>query len=135
MKLGKIIFNLLQKLFLSSRKSNFRILHIHISWRYQVAKHKTRNKFSWITLEVNTLLMKFGEFAILKKKIFKYLFRNWNLKTSSSPFCVCKKLTTNSIGKPDLKQATSIRYMLAKLGEFVQISTLTSSNSFLQGIH
>ena len=34
-----------------------------------------------------------------------------------------------------LKQATYIRYVLAKLSKYVQISTLTSSDSFLQRIH
>ena len=28
---------------------------IHISWRHQMPKHKTRNTFYWITWEVNTV--------------------------------------------------------------------------------
>ena len=43
----------LQKLFLLSRKSNFRILYIQISLRHQMPKHETRNIFYWITWEVN----------------------------------------------------------------------------------
>ena len=45
----------LQKLFSFSRKSNFRMLDIQISWRNQIPKHKTRNTFYWITWEINTM--------------------------------------------------------------------------------
>ena len=55
MQLGKIFFISFQNLFLFLRKSNFRILHIQISWRYQMPKHKTRNNFYWITWEVNSV--------------------------------------------------------------------------------
>ena len=44
-KLGKMFFILLQKLFLFSRKSNFRIPHFEISLHHQMPKHKTRNTF------------------------------------------------------------------------------------------
>ena len=44
-KLGKIFFILLQKLFSFSRKSKFRILDIQISWHHQMPNHKTRNTF------------------------------------------------------------------------------------------
>ena len=54
-KLRRMFFISLQKLFLFSRKSNFRILDIQIPWRYQMSKHKTRNIFYWITWEVNTV--------------------------------------------------------------------------------
>ena len=51
----------------------------------------------------NSLLMKFGQFISLqkkkKKKIIKKFYKNCDLKTSSRPFCVCKELSTNSIGK------------------------------------
>ena len=49
----KKIFISLQKLFMFSRKSNFRIIHFQISWRHEMSKHKTRNTFHWITSEVN----------------------------------------------------------------------------------
>ena len=45
----------LQRLFFSSRKSNFKIMHFEISLRHQTSKHKTRNTFHWITWEVNTV--------------------------------------------------------------------------------
>ena len=41
----KISFISLQELFSFLRKSNFGILHIQISWRHQMPKHKTRNTF------------------------------------------------------------------------------------------
>ena len=48
-KLEKILFISLQKLFLFSRKSNFSILDLQISWPHQMSKHKTSNTFYWIT--------------------------------------------------------------------------------------
>ena len=51
----KSVFISLQKLFLFSRKSNFRILDILVSWRYQMPKHKTRNAFFRITRKANTV--------------------------------------------------------------------------------
>ena len=53
--LEKKNFILLQKLFLFSRKSNFRILGIQILWNHQMLKHKIISTFYWITLEVNTV--------------------------------------------------------------------------------
>ena len=54
-KTRKNVFHSLQKLSLFSRKSNFRILDIQISWRHQMPKHKARNTFYWIAWEVNTV--------------------------------------------------------------------------------
>ena len=91
----------LQKLFSFSRKSNFTIFDFEISWRHQIPKHETRNTFYWITWEVNSLLMKFSQFMSYFKRnnfIIKF-WKNWGLKTSSRPFCVCKELRTTSIGK------------------------------------
>ena len=51
----KMFFISLQKLFLFSRKSNFRILDFQISWRHKMSKHKTRNTFYWITWEGNAV--------------------------------------------------------------------------------
>ena len=46
-------------------------------------------------------LMKFGQFISYykRKNVVKKFLKNCHLKTSSRPFCVCKELTTNSIGK------------------------------------
>ena len=48
-----------------------------------------------------TLLMKFGQFmSYYKRKNFmRKFYKNCNQKTSSRPFCVCKELSTASIGK------------------------------------
>ena len=47
--------------------------------------------------------MKFGNLdkkSDYKRKTFiKKFYRNCGLKTSSRPFCVCKELSTTSIGK------------------------------------
>ena len=49
LKLGRKFFVSLQKLFLVPRKSEYRILHIQISWCHQMPKHKTRNTCYWVT--------------------------------------------------------------------------------------
>ena len=94
----------LQKLFLFLIKSKFRILDVQISWRHEMPKHKKRNTFYWTSLWVkHILLMKFSQFIWYYKR--KYLitkfYKTCNLKTSSRPFCVCKELSTSSIGKWD----------------------------------
>ena len=46
------------------------------------------------------LLMKFGHIMpYFKRKNFKKFHKNCDLKTSLRPFCVCKELSKNSIGK------------------------------------
>ena len=57
-KLGKMFFISLQKLFSLWKKSNFRILDIQVSWRHQMSKHKISNTFYWITWEVNKVCYK-----------------------------------------------------------------------------
>ena len=42
-------------------------------------------------------LMKFGQ--LQNKNIIKKIGKNWDLKTSFIPFCVCKELYTTSIEK------------------------------------
>ena len=46
-------------------------------------------------------VMKFGQFMSYyqRKDFIKKFNKNCDLKTISRPFCVCKELTTNSIGK------------------------------------
>ena len=53
MKLGEMLFISLLKPFSLSRKSNSRILDIQISGSPQMPKHKKRDRFYWITWEVN----------------------------------------------------------------------------------
>ena len=84
-----------------------------------------------------SLLMKFGQFMshCKRKNSIKKFCKNGSLKTSSRPFCVCKELSTASIGKWNfLKQTIYIRYIRAKLSKVFQISMMTSSDSFLQRI-
>ena len=49
----------------------------------------------------HSLFMKFGQFMsqYKRKNFIKKFFKNYGLKTSSRPFCVCKELSTSSIGK------------------------------------
>ena len=49
----------------------------------------------------HSLLMKFGQFVSYYKrqKIIKKFQENFDLETSSRPFCVYKELSTTSIGK------------------------------------
>ena len=88
------------KAFSFSIKPKFRILHIQISWRDQMSKHKTRNIFYWIIWEVSTVC--YWDLAILchitiGKNFIKKFFKNYDLKTSSRLFCVCKELSTTSV--------------------------------------
>ena len=123
MKLGKMSFISLQKLFSFSRKSDFRIIHFKISWRYHMPRHKTRNTFHWVTWEVNSLLIKFGQFISYykRKKFIKKLYKNCVLKTSST-LCL-QRIKHNLYWKMKfLKQATYIRYVRGKLSNSAQIS-------------
>ena len=64
-------------------------------------KHKTRNIILNNLGSKHSLLMKFGQLMSYCKseKIIKNVCKNCDLKTSSRPFCVCKKLSTISIAK------------------------------------
>ena len=56
-------------------------------------------------------------------------------RTEPDPFCVWKEVSTISIGKMKiLKQATYIRYVIAKLSKFIQIDIQTSSGFFYRGL-
>ena len=123
----------LHKRSLISRKSNFRISDILVSWRHQIPKHKTRNTFYWIIWEVNTacqwnlaslchiarerskysLSMKFGQFMSYCKrnKIIKKFYKICDRKTSPRLFCVCKELGITSIEKGNFRSKLSISYM------------------------
>ena len=81
--------------------------------------------------------MKFGQFmSITKEKLSKNSTKKF-LKTSSRTSCLCKELSTVSIGKSNLEnletsigklnQATYIKHLIAKLLKFVQISMVISS--------
>ena len=99
-KLGKMFFILLQKFFSFSRKSNFSILDIQISWRYQMPKHKTRNTFYWITWEVNTAC--WWSLASLsyyyKIKFYRKILLNLSLEKGlvPRPSCFCKEWSIGS---------------------------------------
>ena len=67
-----------------------------------------------------------------KKKIINKFHKNCCLKTSFRPFSVCSKICTTSRKMKLLKQVSNIRYVLAKLSKFVQISTQTSWDCFLE---
>ena len=118
----------LQKFFPFSRKSN----RFQLSWRHQMLKHKTRNTTCWITWSKHSLLMKCH---IVNEKITSKNSTNTAItKIVPGPF-VFAKIKHNLYWKINfLKQATYIRYILSKLSKSVQISTLTSSDSFLQRI-
>ena len=65
-----------------------------------------------------------------KRKIIKKFHKNCHLKTSSGHFCL-ERIKHNLYWKAkSLKQPPYIRYVLARLSQFVQISTLTISDSF-----
>ena len=137
-EIWKNVFYFTSKALFVSRKSNFIILDIQISWRHQILKHKTRNNILLNNLgSKHSLLIKFGQFMSYYKreKFIKKYYKNCDLKTSSRPFCVCKELSITSNWKmKSFKQAFYTRSVLAKLSKFVQISSLTSSDCFFQRI-
>ena len=55
----------------------------------------------WINMGAKTVPVKFGQFMSYykRKKIIKKFRKNCNLKTSFMPFCLCRELSTTSIGK------------------------------------
>ena len=127
----------LQKLFSFLRKSSFRILDFQILWRHQRPKRKTRNTFHWITWQVNTVCSwnLASLCLIIKKNFIKKFCKNCGLKTKSRPFYICEELSSFYWKMKFLKQPSYIRYVRAKLSKLVQISMLTSSDSFLQRGH
>ena len=135
-KIEKTFFIPLQKFCSFSRKTSFRFLDIQILF-HQMRGHKARNTFYWITWEVNTVC----EWNLARlchiteeQNLWKNR-KNCDLKASSIPFCVCKKLSTTSIGKHNFwRELLIFIYVIAKLSKFVQISMQTSSDFFLQRI-
>ena len=70
-KLGKIIFILLQKLYLFLEISNFRILHFQVSCHHQIPKHEKRNISLNNLGSQHSLLKKFGQLmSYCKRKNF-----------------------------------------------------------------
>ena len=133
-----MFFISLQNIFPFFRKSNFSILHFQISWRYQMPKHKTRNTFHWITWEVNTICS-WNLASLCNPVKEKILSKNseetavWKLVPG--PFVFAKNYKHSFYWKMKfLKKATYVRYVIAKLSKFSQISMLTSLDSFLQRI-
>ena len=100
-----MFFISLRKLFSFSRKSNFSILDIQISWHHQMPKHKTRNTFYWIIWEVNTICL-----CHITEDFIKKFCKNCDLKTSSRPFCVWKEWSTTSTTKWNFCSKLCIRY-------------------------
>ena len=135
MKLGKL-FLFHSKLFLFLRKSIFRIFDIQVLWRHHMPKHKTRNTFHWITWEVNSLLMKFGQFMwYYKRKKNQKIPRKLRPGNYLQDLLCLQRIKYIFYWKMKfLEQATCIRYVLAKLSKFIQISTQTSLYSFLKRI-
>ena len=135
MKLGKMFFTSFQKLFSFSRKSNFRNLFIQILWFHQMPNHKTRDTFYWITGEVNSLLMKYGQFFILKtkQKHQKKFAKTAAWKLVPGLLCL-QRIKHNLYWKMTfLNWATYIWYVVAKLSKFVKISTQIRQIPFYRG--
>ena len=126
-KPGKIIFISLRKLFSFSEKSNCRI-----SW-HQMPKHKT-NTFHWITWEVKTVFWwNWPSLRHITKenKSSKCSTKTaaWKLVPGSFVFAIKRKFYWKM---KYLKHATYIKYVIAKLSQFIQITMLTSTESSLQ---
>ena len=101
----KIVFYIISKaLFVL----NFRIVDIQILWRHQVLN--MRNTFYQIICDLNSLLLKFGQFvSYCKGKHFiKKFYKNCNLETISRSFCFCKELSTQSILENEIFEVTCL---------------------------
>ena len=87
------------KSFLFTRKSNFSVLDIRISC-HQISKHNKKCILLNNLGSKHSALTKFGQFmSYYKRKDFiKKFYKNCDLKTSPRPICVCKDLSTTSIG-------------------------------------
>ena len=133
-----MFFISLQKHFSFSWKSNFRILDIQILWLRQLPKHKTKNTFHWIILgSKHRLLMRFDQFMPYYERIdflSKSSTKTAVWKLVSGPFCLPRNKHRFYWKMTFLKQAIDMRYVLAKLSKFVQISIQTSADSFLKKI-
>ena len=119
-----MFFISLQKLFSFSRKSNFRILNFEIL-KY-ILKYISPNNLG----SKHSLLMKFGQFMSYEKRknFIKEFYQNCGL------LCL-QRIKHNFYWKMKfVKQATYIGYVIAKLSKSVQISMLTSFESFLQRV-
>ena len=108
-----VFFILLQKLFLFSRKSNFKILDIKIWKSHQMSKQNNKYILTYNLGSKYSLLMKFGHLMSYykRKKIIKIFCKNCNLKTSSRSFFVCKEWSISSIVKWNFWDELLIVYM------------------------
>ena len=131
-----MFFISLEKVFSFSRKSNFKIQHFRILWRHQMPNHKTRNILQNNLGSKHSLLLKFGQFVILQEKKFHQKFlQKLRPENQFHALLRLQRIKNNFYWTMKfLKQATFIRYVIAKLSKFVQISTLTSSDSVLRRI-
>ena len=80
--------------------------------------------------------MKFDQFMSYhkRKNFMKKFYKDCELKTSSKQYCFCKGLKHIIYWKTNfLKDATCIRYVLAKLPTFVQIALRTPLIPFYKG--
>ena len=140
-KSGKMLSNLLQKLFPFSSKSSFRILDIQISWRHQMPKHRIRNTFYWITWEVN-IVCKWNLTSwchITKEKMWsKSSIKTATWKLIQGLFALTEnypKFKDLSLLELNLWSELLILDMeIVQLSKFVQISLQASSDSFSQSI-
>ena len=80
--------------------------------------------------------MNFGQFLSYYKRIkfIKKLYKNWELKTSSTLLLCLKRSKPNFFWKMKFfKQAPYIRYVIAKLSKFIQFDIPASWDSFYRG--
>ena len=80
--------------------------------------------------------MKFGQFvSYLKEKILsKSSIKLRPANSFQTPFVLSKNLAKPLLENQILEQANYVRYVIAKLSKFIQVSMQVSSDSFLQWI-
>ena len=130
----KKFFYFTSKALFFSRKSSFSILDIQTSWRHQIPNHKKRDKFYWMTCITQFVNETWPVFYTTKKNFVS----KTSIKTAAWQLVPDRFVFAKNKAQPllenEVSEATYIRYVLAKLSKLVQISTLTSSDSFLRMI-
>ena len=88
-----------------------------------MSKHKKRNAFYWIIWEVNTVNEIWLAYVILQKeKFYEKFYKTSTWRLVPGPF-----VHNLYWGMKFLKQSPYIRYVIAKLSSFVEVSKDISS--------
>ena len=137
MRRGKMFFISFQKLFSFSRKLKFKI-NVQMFKFYDVIKCLSIKK-KYILLNnlgsKRSQLTKFGQFIYYKRKKYQKILQKLPSENSFQALLCLQRIKHKLYQKKKfLKQTTYIKYPTAKPSKSIEISMLTTSDSFLQRI-